>query len=94
MVDPAVDPHAPLSLPPYPPAAIRAGLEGNLTLEILVGVDGRVRDARVLRSSGMEVLDQAAMEEARRHWRLRPGTRDGLPSEQWYRLKVVFHLDR
>jgi periplasmic protein TonB len=90
---PAIDPHSPLTQPPYPAAAIRGGEEGNLALEVLVGADGRVRDARVARSSGFPLLDQAAVDEARRHWRLRPGTRDGVPLEQWYTLKVVFHLE-
>ncbi|HET9391124.1 MAG TPA: TonB family protein [Steroidobacteraceae bacterium] len=88
----AIDPRAPLTQPPYPPAALRAGIEGNLALEVLVGPDGRVRDARVLRTSGSSILDQAAVDEARRHWKLRPATRDGVPFEQWYTLRVVFHL--
>jgi protein TonB len=90
---PGIDPHSPLTQPPYPAAAIRGGEEGNLALEVLVGSDGRVRDARVARSSGFPLLDQAAVDEARRHWKLRPGTRDGVPLEQWYTLKVVFHLE-
>jgi protein TonB len=92
LAPPAVDPHNPLTQPPYPPAAIRSGAQGKLALQVLVATDGRVRDARVLESSGFATLDQAAVEEARRHWRLRPGTRDGIPFEQWYTLRVVFHL--
>ena len=88
----AIDPRSPLTQPPYPPAALRAGIEGSLALEVLVGPDGRVRDARVLRTSGSSILDQAAVDEARRHWKLRPATRDGVPFEQWYTLRVVFHL--
>jgi periplasmic protein TonB len=87
-----IDFRHPLSQPSYPPSAIRAGSEGKLALQILVGTDGRVRDARVLETSGFTLLDQAAVDEARRHWKLRPGTRDGTPVEQWYTLKVVFHL--
>jgi protein TonB len=92
LAPPAVDPHYPLTQPPYPPAAIRSGAQGKLALQVLVATDGRVRDARVLETSGFATLDQAALEEARRHWKLRPGTRDGIPFEQWYTLRVVFHL--
>lgn len=89
----AVDPRHPLTQPPYPPAAIRGNEEGALNLSILVGTDGRVRDARVAESSGSSRLDQAAMSEAKSHWRLRPAMRDGVPFEQWLTLRVVFHLE-
>ena len=36
-------------LPEYPPLAQRACIEGKVIVNILVGKDGRVRDARVLR---------------------------------------------
>jgi protein TonB len=89
----AVDPRHPLTQPAYPMSAIRAGDAGALSLEVLVGTDGRVRDARVSQSSGFGRLDQAAVIEAKQHWRLRPATRDGVPFEQWLTLKVVFRLD-
>jgi len=92
--DPALDPRWPLTQPPYPPAAIRANAEGSLMLQVLVGADGHVRDARVSRGSGFDLLDRAAVDEARKHWRLRPATRDGTPVEQWYTLRVVFHLEK
>jgi hypothetical protein len=48
---------------------------------------------KVAESSGSSRLDQAAMSEARSHWRLRPATRNGVPFEQWLTLRVVFHLE-
>jgi protein TonB len=89
----AVDPRHPLTQPAYPPASIRSNEEGSLNLSILVGTDGRVRDVKVAESSGSSRLDQAAMSEARSHWRLRPATRNGVPFEQWLTLRVVFHLE-
>jgi protein TonB len=88
----AVDPHHPLTQPPYPASAKRADEQGALLLDILVGADGHVRDAKVSRSSGFERLDQAALGEAKEHWRLRPATRNGVGFEQWITLKVVFRL--
>ena len=38
------------------------------------------------------LLDRAALDEARKHWRLRPATRAGIPFESWYTLRVVFNL--
>ena len=63
-----------------------------MDLEIYVLPNGRVGDARVLRSSGFEDFDQSALQEARRNWRFLPATRDGQVFAQWYRLRVVFKL--
>jgi len=89
----AVDPRRPLTQPPYPRASIRTGEEGALALDVLVGADGRVKDARVARSSGSARLDVAAVNEAKLRWRLRPATRNGVPFEQWLTLRVVFRLE-
>ena len=86
------DPRHPLTQPPYPASYIRQGIEGNVDVEIFVQPNGRVGDARVVRSSGYDLFDRAALEEARRSWRMLPATRNGEPYAQWYRLRVVFKL--
>jgi periplasmic protein TonB len=88
----AVDRSHPLTQPPYPMASRHLGEAGALALDILVGADGRVRDAKVSKSSGYDRLDQAAVSEAKQHWHLRPATRNGVPFEQWLTLKVVFRF--
>lgn len=93
VVSAAVDPRHPLTQPPYPAAAIRMNEEGALSLAVLVGSDGRVRDAKVAQSSGSERLDQAAVNEAKARWHLRPATRNGAAFEQWLTLRVVFRLE-
>jgi protein TonB len=87
-----IDARHPLTQPPYPSARIRFNDEGAVDLEIYVLPDGRVGDARVLKTSGFEDFDRAALQEARRSWRLLPATRDGQPLAQWYSLRVVFKL--
>lgn len=89
----AIDPHHPLTQPAYPMSSRRGAEEGALLLDILVGADGHVRDARVSQSSGFDRLDQAAVTEAKQHWRLRPATRNGVAFEQWLTLRVVFRLE-
>ncbi len=86
------DARHPLTQPAYPPADVRQGNEGSVELEIYVLPNGRVGDARVLKSTGSRTLDQSALDEARRKWRLKPATRDGVPYAQWHRLRVVFEL--
>jgi len=54
--------------------------------------NGRVGDARIVRSTGYERLDKSALDEAKRNWRLVPATRDGQPVAQWYKVRVTFKL--
>jgi len=55
-----------IPVPTYPDMARTAGIEGQTVVEALVGTDGSVTDARVLKSSGNASLDQAAVEAAMR----------------------------
>lgn len=87
-----VDARHPLSQPAYPPSDIRAGREGTAEIEVYVLPNGRVGDVRIVKSAGSPTLDQSAIDEARRRWRLLPATRDGEPYAQWHRLKVTFNL--
>jgi protein TonB len=78
--------------PPYPAEMIRLGKEGVVIVEVLVNPDGRVGDARIVSSSGFSAFDRSTMDEARRKWRFKPATRDGVPYAQWIRQRVVFQL--
>ena len=86
------DSRYPLTQPTYPARDIREGNEGTVELEIYVLPTGRIGDARVIRSAGSPSLDQSAIDEAKRKWRMLPATRDGEPYAQWHRLKVTFNL--
>lgn len=89
-----IDARHPLTQLPYPPASIRPGEKGTVTIELRIGVDGRVRKSRLLRSSDPARLDAAALEEALRLRRLKPATVDGAPVEAWHAVRVSFRLDR
>lgn len=88
------DPRRPLTQPYYPPSEIRAGNEGNADLEVYVLPNGRIGDVRIIRSTGHPRLDQSAIDEAKKTWRLIPATRDGVAIAQWHRLRVVFQLKK
>jgi len=79
--------------PPYPGEAMRSGLMGVVELEILVGVDGRPIDVRIVRSSGHRVLDQAARRTVLSKWTFVPAMRDGRAVEAIGRVPVEFRLD-
>jgi periplasmic protein TonB len=87
-----LDPRRPLSQPQYPPEMIRQGAQGAVEVEVFVQPDGRVGDARIVRSSGYDAFDRNTLEEAKRRWRLIPATSDGVATPQWYRMRVVFKL--
>jgi protein TonB len=61
-------------------------------LEVYVLETGRVGDARVKQSSGFPKLDEAALREVKRSWRLTPGTENGKPVAMWGQFAVTFKL--
>jgi TonB family protein len=63
---PALEKHV---LPVYPAIAVSARVQGVVQIEARVGVNGRVADARVIRS--IPLLDQAAL-DAVRQWQFAP----------------------
>ena len=63
--------------PAYPQSARAAALQGVVILELVIGEDGAVSSARVLRSIPM--LDQAAL-DAVRQWRYEPTLLNGVPT--------------
>jgi len=88
-----LDSRHPLTQPPYPSTDIRQGNEGSAVLELYVLANGRIGDARILKSTGSETLDRSAVAEAKRNWRMKPATRDGVPFADWYKMSVVFRLE-
>lgn len=79
--------------PPYPGEAVRSGLAGIVELEILVGIDGHPLEARVVRSSGHRVLDQAARRTVLSKWTFQPAMRNGQPVQALGRVPIEFRLD-
>ena len=88
------DPRHPLSQPPYPAEYIRGNIEGAVEVEVYVQPDGRVGDARIVKTSGYDAFDRNTLLEAKRKWRLMPATKDGSAVPQWYRMRVVFKLTK
>ena len=75
--------------PEYPAAAARLGESGTVVLSLLVGLDGRVADSKIEKSSGSPRLDQAAR-QALSLCRFTPGSVDGKPEQAWGRLAYEF----
>ena len=52
--------------PKYPELAKKAGIEGTTVIKMLVDIDGTVREVKILKSSGNQMLDQAALVAAKK----------------------------
>jgi TonB family protein len=83
---PAKTRHVP---PVYPPEAYQNRISGVVILEASIGTDGRVYDARVLKS--ILLLDQAAI-EAVRQWEFEPTLLNGAPVPVIMTVTVNFTL--
>lgn len=57
--------------PRYPPEALRSGTSGEVLVEITVGTDGSVTNARVVRATPARVFDREALNAVRR-WKFEP----------------------
>ena len=76
-------------VPVYPEAARQAGIEGEVTLRVLIGRDGAVRGIDAI--SGEPVLVRAAM-HAVEQWRYEPVVLGGAPVNVVSAVTVAFHL--
>jgi protein TonB len=79
-------------LPDYPARAAREGLTGTVTLSLLIGVNGKVADAKVQRSSGHKELDRAAV-DALSMCKFKPATTNGVAEPAWGQIAYVWNLD-
>jgi TonB family protein len=76
--------------PEYSEEARKAKFQGTVLLAIVVDVDGRPRDIRVLRPLGMG-LDEKAIEAVSK-WRFKPGHKDGRAVPVQAAVEVNFRL--
>lgn len=75
--------------PVYPPEARNALVQGVVILEAVIGADGRIEEARVLRS--IPLLDRAAL-EAVSQWEFTPTLLNGQPTAVVMTVTVQFSL--
>lgn len=78
--------------PEYPSASRRLEEEGTVSLKFLVGVDGKVLQAEVDKSSGFRRLDEAARAGLAK-CQFKPATVDGKPEQAWASMKYTWRLE-
>jgi len=78
--------------PVYPEAEKEKGIEGEVWVKALVGKDGKVAQAVLGKSSGVQSFDDEALKAA---WKCTytPAKIDGKPIATWVTYRVEFKLD-
>ena len=78
--------------PEYPSASRRLEEEGTVSLRFLVGVDGKVMQSEIEKSSGYRRLDEAARAGLAKCQFL-PATVDGKPEQAWASMRYTWRLE-
>ncbi|HVZ94994.1 MAG TPA: TonB family protein [Phycisphaerales bacterium] len=84
-------PHSGNKAPKYPDECRRRKEQGTAHIRVAIEADGSVSDAMLVRSSGFQPLDEAAL-AAVRDWRFTPAKQDGAPIASEAALPIIFRL--
>lgn len=77
--------------PPYPPALQRAEIQGNVTVRVQIGLDGRVMAVELVKADDPAFF-ASTRNWALKRWRFKPATRDGAPVVAWITKTVRFEI--
>jgi protein TonB len=78
--------------PEYPPKSMRNEESGTSTVSFLIGVDGKVIDSKVTKSSGFRDLDRAAQLGLGK-CQFKPAMVDGKPEQSWAVVQYVWNIE-
>jgi TonB family protein len=90
---PQHDPATPMDKPDYPELALHSGVEGDAIIAVTIGVDGKVKYARLIKSSGNNDLDQSVL-SASASWHMIAGSVGGTLVEMEYLKEIHFKLQQ
>jgi periplasmic protein TonB len=78
--------------PKYTPNTMRAGVQGMVTLGVVVQADGSVGDVKVTKPLHPELDEQATATV--RKWQFKPGTKGGEPVPVLVEIEMTFRLKK
>jgi protein TonB len=78
--------------PEWPRSSLRNEETGTVTLSFLIGVDGKVADSKIVKSSGYRELDKAAVNGISKCV-FKPATVEGKPEQGWQSMQYVWTLE-
>ena len=83
-----------LRIPPtYPKRALRSGIEGVVTVEFTITIDGSVKDAEIIEAKPPNIFDKSVL-RAISKWKFNPDMVDGQPVEKRARQDIKFTLKK
>lgn len=83
-----------LRIPPvYPLRALRSGIQGVVTVEFIIAIDGSVKNPVIINAKPPKIFDSAVL-KAISKWKYNPDMIDGKPVEKKARQDVKFKLKR
>ncbi len=83
-----------LRIPPvYPARALRSGIEGVVTVEFTIAVDGSVKDPVIVKAKPPKIFDKAVLKSIAK-WKFNPDMVNGKAVEKRARQDVKFKLQR
>lgn len=77
--------------PVYPKVALKANIEGSIHLKVLLGKDGKVEQATVVK--GKEVFRKAALQAAYQY-RFKPARQNDRPVKVYLVMPITFRITR
>lgn len=82
----------PLTQPEYPLEMRTRGLQAVVAVDVLIGADGEIKDARILMSSGHLQMDESTLKEVRTWRRFVAGQINGKLAAIWNSYFITFAL--
>jgi len=79
--------------PKYPMDALRVGAQGSVILQLSIGADGTVTDARVVAATPEGVFEESALSAVQK-WKFRPKVVDGKPVPSSGLQVITYHMAR
>jgi len=79
--------------PSYPPRALRSGIEGVVTVEFTIAIDGSVKDPSIIKSDPPKIFDRSVL-TAIKKWKFPSETIDGKTVEKRARQDIHFKLQK
>jgi protein TonB len=77
--------------PKYPPRELSEGIEGNVTVELLVNEQGLVEKVTVLSKIGPKSFEESTL-EALKQFVFQPLIENGEPVAMWVKFLVKFRI--
>lgn len=78
--------------PQYPNQARFLGQQGTVILDVVIKIDGRPKEVKIAKSSGYEILDQAALETVAM-WEFIPAKQGNIKIESQVKIPITFKID-